>query len=98
MIVIIYLLIIDVINYKDYVFLLICLIMNTYSGEVRDVSGRARAKLRMCVQRLNEPWSLKDMAKSWDRCAREAILDYAHSLGGGTFSSSTFGGAGWENC
>ncbi|CAI8607115.1 unnamed protein product [Vicia faba] len=36
-----------------------------------------------------------DIARVWERCAREAILDYAHANGGGTFTSML---GGWDVC
>lgn len=36
---------------------------------------------------MNEPLLIKDIARVWERCAREAILDYAHANSGGSFTS-----------
>ncbi|KAL2326281.1 hypothetical protein Fmac_025339 [Flemingia macrophylla] len=51
------------------------------------------AKSILIYSLLNQPWTLVNIATSWERCAREAILEYAQALGGGTFSS-IYGG--WE--
>lgn len=56
---------------------------------------KAKAKLRFSLRKLSPPWSLGDIAMSWEHCAREAILEYAQHNGGGTFSSKY---GGWEIC
>lgn len=65
------------------------------SEDLEDLSMKAKAKLRFCLLKLNQPWSLGDIAMSWEHCAREAILEYAQHNGGGTFSSKY---GGWEIC
>ncbi|KAG4390491.1 hypothetical protein GLYMA_06G311550v4 [Glycine max] len=60
-----------------------------------DLSMKAKLKLTLCLQRLSQPLSLKDIAVSWDRCVREAICEYAQLFGGGTFTSKY---GGWEIC
>lgn len=65
------------------------------SEDLRDLSERAKAKLRCNLESLDQPLSLKVIARSWERCAREAIIDYAEAQGGGTFSSKY---GGWEGC
>jgi len=60
---------------------------------LRALFERAKAKLRYNLQSMNEPWLIKDIARAWESCVRDAILDYAQAIGGGTFD--TFG---WENC
>lgn len=40
--------------------------------------------------------SLKDMAKTWDVCARAVVAEYAQqTAGGGTFTSKY---GAWEDC
>ncbi|XP_058745720.1 mediator of RNA polymerase II transcription subunit 15a-like isoform X2 [Vicia villosa] len=63
------------------------------SDDLRALSERAKEKLRFNLCRMEEPLLIKDIARVWERCAREAILDYAHVNGGGTFSSMQ---GGWE--
>ncbi|CAI8607114.1 unnamed protein product [Vicia faba] len=65
------------------------------SDDVRALSEKAKEKLRFNVGRMNEPLLIKDIARVWERCAREAILDYAHANGGGTFTSML---GGWDVC
>jgi len=36
---------------------------------------------------MNEPWLIKDITRAWESCVRDAILDYAHAIGGGTFDA-----------
>ncbi|KAI5421044.1 hypothetical protein KIW84_044760 [Lathyrus oleraceus] len=55
--------------------------------DLRALFERAKAKLRFHLQSMNEPFLIKDIARAWERCSREAILDYAHANGGGTFTS-----------
>lgn len=42
---------------------------------------------------MNEPWLIKDITRAWESCVRDAILDYAQAIGGGTFDAF-----GWESC
>ncbi|KAF1885286.1 hypothetical protein Lal_00029175 [Lupinus albus] len=63
--------------------------------DLEDLWMIAKAKLRLTLQRMNQPWSLGDIAISWEQCARKAILEYAQHNGGGTFSSKY---GGWEMC
>ncbi|CAJ1958731.1 unnamed protein product [Sphenostylis stenocarpa] len=65
------------------------------SKDLEDLSMKAKLKLRVCLRRLNQPLLLKDIAMSWDHCAREAICEYAQLHGGGTFTSKY---GGWETC
>ncbi|KAE9592780.1 hypothetical protein Lalb_Chr19g0132841 [Lupinus albus] len=65
------------------------------SEDLEDLWMIAKAKLRLTLQRMNQPWSLGDIAISWEQCARKAILEYAQHNGGGTFSSKY---GGWEMC
>ncbi|KAK7314065.1 hypothetical protein VNO77_39274 [Canavalia gladiata] len=62
---------------------------------LKDLSTIAKSKLRFSLQRLNQPWSLGDIAITWDFCARETIREYAEDIGGGTFSSKY---GDWEIC
>ncbi|KAL9298280.1 hypothetical protein ACSQ67_024176 [Phaseolus vulgaris] len=62
----------------------------------KDLSTIAKSKLRYSLHCLDhQTWSLKDIAMSWERCARETVIECAKAFGGGTFSS-IYGG--WENC
>nr|GEY67626.1 mediator of RNA polymerase II transcription subunit 15A isoform X1 [Tanacetum cinerariifolium] len=47
------------------------------------------------VRSLSQPMSLKEIAKTWDVCARAVISDYAQQNGGGTFSSKY---GGYSSC
>ncbi|KAK7343039.1 hypothetical protein VNO80_26001 [Phaseolus coccineus] len=60
----------------------------------KDLSTIAKSKLRCSLHCLDQTWSLEDIAMSWERCARETVLECAKAFGGGTFSS-IYGG--WEN-
>ncbi|KAJ1412409.1 putative mediator of RNA polymerase II transcription subunit [Sesbania bispinosa] len=65
------------------------------SEDLKDLTVKAKEKLKFSFRSLNQPWSLKDIAVSWERCAREAITEYALAFGGGTFTSKY---EGWETC
>ncbi|XP_019421204.1 PREDICTED: mediator of RNA polymerase II transcription subunit 15a-like isoform X1 [Lupinus angustifolius] len=65
------------------------------SEEMDDLSMKAKFRLRLSLQSLHQPMSLRDIATSWDHCAREAIFEFAKLHGGGTFSSKY---GGWEIC
>jgi PAX-interacting protein 1 len=66
-----------------------------YSDDLRALFERAKAKLKLNLQSINVPWLIKDIARAWEHCAREAILEYAVANGGGTFTSMH---VGWEVC
>ncbi|CAL5196431.1 unnamed protein product [Lathyrus oleraceus] len=57
------------------------------SDDLSALSERAKEKLRFNLGKMNEPLLIKDIARVWERCAREAILDYAHANSGGSFTS-----------
>jgi PAX-interacting protein 1 len=57
------------------------------SKENEDLSSKAMAKFNILLRSLSQPMSLKDIAKTWDACARTVICEYAQQFGGGTFSS-----------
>eukprot|EP01018_Ginkgo_biloba_P012217 Gb_25435 [translate_table: standard] len=63
--------------------------------EYEDLSSKAKAEFNVSVRSLSQPMSLKAMARTWDISARNAVTEYAHQSGGGSFSSR-FGT--WENC
>ncbi|WJX94449.1 hypothetical protein P8452_75865 [Trifolium repens] len=65
------------------------------SDDLRVLFERAKAKLKFNLQSINVPWLIKDIARAWEHCAREAILEYADANGGGTFTSTH---GGWEAC
>ncbi|KAL9321675.1 hypothetical protein ACSQ67_009728 [Phaseolus vulgaris] len=65
------------------------------SKDLEDLSFKAKLKLKLSLKMLSQPLSLKDIAISWDHCARETICEYAQLHGGGTFTSKY---GGWENC
>jgi len=43
---------------------------------------------------LDHTLSLEDIAMSWERCARETVIECAKAFGGGTFNSKY---GEWEN-
>ncbi|KAJ4879359.1 Mediator of RNA polymerase II transcription subunit 15a [Raphanus sativus] len=57
------------------------------SKENEDLSSKAMARFNILLRSLSQPMSLKDIAKTWDSCARTVICEYAQQFGGGTFSS-----------
>ncbi|KAG2321308.1 hypothetical protein Bca52824_014521 [Brassica carinata] len=57
------------------------------SKEKEDLSSKAMARFSILLRSLSQPMSLKDIAKTWDSCARTVICEYAQKFGGGTFSS-----------
>ncbi|KAI9115428.1 hypothetical protein K1719_013747 [Acacia pycnantha] len=62
--------------------------------EPADLSTKAKLKLQRFLRSLDDPLSIKRIAMSWEKCVREALCDYAHKFGGGTFSSKY---GGWKN-
>ncbi|GAU27829.1 hypothetical protein TSUD_114090 [Trifolium subterraneum] len=65
------------------------------SMENEDLSAKAKSKFSISLRGLSQPMSLKDVAKTWDVCARTVISEYAQQSGGGTFSSKY---GSWEDC
>ncbi|KAJ4785037.1 mediator of RNA polymerase II transcription subunit 15a-like protein [Rhynchospora pubera] len=55
--------------------------------DLDDFSTRARAKFNISIRGLTQPMSLKEIAHTWDTCARKVIQEYAAQFGGGSFSS-----------
>ncbi|CAO2186511.1 unnamed protein product [Urochloa humidicola] len=60
-----------------------------------DLSTKARSKFGILLRGLTEPMSLREIARTWDACARKVIAEYAQQTGGGGFSSSY---GCWESC
>ncbi|KAK9682731.1 hypothetical protein RND81_10G092700 [Saponaria officinalis] len=65
------------------------------SNICEEFSDKARARLDVYLRGLDNPFSVSEVARIWERCARDVIIEYAQEFGGGTFSSR-FGK--WENC
>ncbi|XP_060182673.1 mediator of RNA polymerase II transcription subunit 15a isoform X2 [Lycium barbarum] len=64
------------------------------SKEYEDLSMKAKSRFSVSLRSLSQPMCLKDIAKTWDVCARAVICEYAQQSGGGTFSSKY---GSWEN-
>lgn len=56
---------------------------------------KAKSRFSVSLRSLSQPMTLKDIARTWDVCARAVISEYAQQSGGGTFSSKY---GSWENC
>lgn len=65
------------------------------SKEYEDLSMKAKSRFSVSLRSLSQPMTLKDIARTWDVCARAVISEYAQQSGGGTFSSKY---GSWENC
>ncbi|KAD6453822.1 hypothetical protein E3N88_08528 [Mikania micrantha] len=65
------------------------------SKEFEDISTKTKSRFSICLKSLSQPWSLKQIARTWDACAAAVISEYAQQSGGGTFSSKY---GTWENC
>lgn len=65
------------------------------SIENEDLSAKAKSRFSISLRGFSQPMSLKEIAKSWDVCARTVISEYAQQSGGGTFSSKY---GSWEDC
>lgn len=64
-------------------------------GKLEDLTERAKVIFSLSLRKLSEPFSLRDMARTWDFCARSVLSEFAKSFGGGSFSSKY---GSWENC
>jgi len=60
----------------------------------KDLSAIAKSKLTCSLRCLDHTLSLEDIAMSWERCARETVIECAKAFGGGTFNSKY---GEWEN-
>lgn len=65
------------------------------SEETEDLYEMTKSSFSIYVRSISQPMSLKDIAKTWDKCARGALTEYAQKSGGGTFSSKY---GNWMNC
>ncbi|KAI3756103.1 hypothetical protein L1987_55916 [Smallanthus sonchifolius] len=65
------------------------------SKEFEDLSTKTKSRFSISLRSLSQPMSLKEIARTWDVCARAVIAEYAQQSGGGTFSSKY---GTWENC
>ncbi|KAM3296853.1 hypothetical protein ACQJBY_038949 [Aegilops geniculata] len=50
-------------------------------------AGVLDVEFRRVLGQLPEPRSIKGIAQAWDACVRRAVVQFAHGLGGGTFST-----------
>ncbi|KAL5730002.1 hypothetical protein ACHQM5_002882 [Ranunculus cassubicifolius] len=57
------------------------------SIEREELQLKAKEEFSRCLRCHSQPMSLREMAKSWDACARGVILEYALQNGGGSFST-----------
>ncbi|KAI8572510.1 hypothetical protein RHMOL_Rhmol01G0204700 [Rhododendron molle] len=55
--------------------------------QCEDLSLKAKSRFSISLRNLSQPWSLGEIAKTWDACARAVMLEYAQRSGGGSFSS-----------
>ncbi|GAV60967.1 hypothetical protein CFOL_v3_04495 [Cephalotus follicularis] len=65
------------------------------SKEYEDLSVKAKSRFSIFLRSLSQPMSLKEIARTWDVCARTVISEHAQQSGGGSFSSKY---GTWENC
>ncbi|CAN8265865.1 unnamed protein product [Cochlearia groenlandica] len=59
----------------------------SFHARYDDLSAGARTRFSLAMREVSEPISLKDIAQTWNDCARATIIEYAERHGGGTFSS-----------
>ncbi|KAL8154414.1 hypothetical protein V2J09_012174, partial [Rumex salicifolius] len=65
------------------------------SKEYDDLSVKVKSRFSISLRTLSQPMSLREIARTWDDCARCVITEYAQQSGGGTFSSKY---GSWESC
>ncbi|GKD30536.1 hypothetical protein Tco_1241314, partial [Tanacetum coccineum] len=82
-------------NYPNCSPILLDKFLAEVSKEYEDLSTKTKSRFSISLRSLSQPMSLKEIAKTWDVCARAVISDYAQQSGGGTFSSKY---GTWENC
>lgn len=76
-------------------FLMQSVIICYFSKGNADLTEKAKLKFSVALRSVSQPFSVKDIAKTWDSSARGAVSDYAQQFGGGTFSSKY---GTWEDC
>ncbi|KAM4082048.1 hypothetical protein ACJW30_11G139500 [Castanea mollissima] len=52
-----------------------------------DLSVKVKSRLKVSLRSLLKPWSLGEIAMTWDFCVRAVISEQAQQNGGGNFSS-----------
>ncbi|OIT35983.1 PREDICTED: mediator of RNA polymerase II transcription subunit 15a-like [Nicotiana attenuata] len=82
-------------NYPDCSLILLDEFPVEVSKKYEDHSMKAKSRFGVFLRNFSQPMSLKDIAKTWDVCARSVISECAQQNGGGTFSSKY---GSWENC
>ncbi|KAI4372867.1 hypothetical protein MLD38_011051 [Melastoma candidum] len=82
-------------NYPDCSPLLLDKFPLEVSEEYEDLYAKTKSRFSISLRNLSQPMSLKEIARTWDKCARGVILEYAQQLGGGSFSSKY---GNWESC
>ncbi|XP_059649293.1 mediator of RNA polymerase II transcription subunit 15a-like isoform X2 [Cornus florida] len=65
------------------------------SKEYEDLSVKAESRFIISLRSLPQPMSLREIARTWDVCARAVISEHAQQSGGGSFSSKY---GTWEYC
>nr|GME19703.1 mediator of RNA polymerase II transcription subunit 15A-like [Ipomoea batatas] len=63
--------------------------------EVRNGYREVKLRFNLSLRQLSEPMSIREMAKTWDICARQVFAEFAERMGGGSFSSVC---GVWEKC
>ncbi|XP_075084129.1 mediator of RNA polymerase II transcription subunit 15a isoform X3 [Nicotiana tabacum] len=82
-------------NYPDCSLVLLDEFPVEVSKKYEDHSMKAKSRFGVFLRNFSQPMSLKDIAKTWDVCARSVISECAQQNGGGTLSSKY---GSWENC
>ncbi|KAI4383923.1 hypothetical protein MLD38_009706 [Melastoma candidum] len=65
------------------------------SKEYEDLSAKTKARFSISLRSLSQPMSLKEIARTWDKCAWGVVQEYAQQHGGGSISSKY---GTWESC
>lgn len=57
--------------------------------------NKAMSNFSSALRKTSQPLTIKEMAKTWDNCARGVYREFALQKGGGDFSSQY---GNWESC
>ncbi|KAK1307498.1 Mediator of RNA polymerase II transcription subunit 15a [Acorus calamus] len=64
------------------------------SKEPEDLPSKTKSRFSISLRGLTQPMSVGEMVRTWDKCVRMVITEYAQQNGGGSFSSRY---GTWEN-
>lgn len=65
------------------------------SENPEDLTENVKVAFGLSLRKLPQPVSLREMARTWDACARAVFTEFAKGMGGKSFNSRY---GNWESC